>query len=66
VGMTYVDFSIFIDGLKSAILIDNAMRNYRVGHDKTKTIYNWYNEIFGHDKDNFAAIKINKKAFYKL
>ncbi len=66
IGMTFVDFSMLIDGLKSAILLDNAMRNYRMGHDKDKTIYHWYNELFGHDKDNFAAIKINKKAFYRL
>lgn len=66
INMSFTEFSMFIDGLKNAILIDNAMRNYKLGHDKTKTIYNWYNELFGKDKDNFAAIKISKKRFYKV
>ncbi len=65
-NISFAKFSILIDELKGAILIDNAMRNYRVGHDKNKTIYNWYLELFGKDKDNFAAIKISKKRFYGL
>jgi ASC-1-like (ASCH) protein len=66
IGMSYARFSIFVDTLKNAILIDNAMRNYRVGHDKNKTIYNWYVELFGKNKDEFASIKISKKKLYGL
>ena len=66
IGMNFVNFSMLIDGLKSSISSDNAMRNFRIDHDRSKTPYNWYNELFGKDKDNFAALKINKKAFYKL
>lgn len=66
ININFVDFSILIDSLKSAILLDTAMRNWRVEHDKDKTLYNWYIELFGKDKDNFAAIKISKKLFYGL
>ena len=64
VSISFVEFSRTIDSLKGSIHIDNAMRNYRLGHDKNKTIYNWYVELFGKEKDEFAAIKINKKLFY--
>lgn len=66
IGMNFIQFSRMLDEYGAAINIDNAMRNYRVEHDKNKTIYNWYNELFGRDKDNFCAIKISKKRLYGL
>jgi len=62
----YVEFVQAIEALKSYINIENAMRNYRLGSDKTKTIYNWYLELFDGVKDDFGCIKINKKSFYGL
>jgi len=66
IGMNFTQFSRMLDEYGAAINIDNAMRNYRVEHNKEKTLYNWYNELFGRDKDNFCAIKISKKRLYGL
>ena len=66
INIGYVEFAQAIESMKDYIGIENAMKNYRLGHDKSKNIYNWYLELFSDNKDNFGAIKINKKNVYGL
>lgn len=58
--ISYIEFCRILDTQKNSIKPESGKRNYRLGHDKKKTIVAWYKELFDKNLDEYCALKINK------
>lgn len=62
IDMSYVDFMEVLLAYDGFMNYDNAVRNWRLGSDKKKTVYSAYKDFIGETKDNFGAIRISRSS----
>jgi len=58
--MSFVEFYDAIRMYDGYMNAENASKNWRIGSDRKKSVYQAYKEYIGGDRDNFAAIKMSK------
>jgi hypothetical protein len=58
-NLTFIEFSNILNDSKYSIEWDNALKNYRYGHDTSLTPIAIFKKYIGEDKEDFGAIKIN-------
>lgn len=66
VDISYIEFLEALSASDGYINYDNGIRNWKMLNDKNATVFRMYKEYFNGPKDNFGAIRMQKKAILSI